>query len=364
MSCRSLYYYDFIIIGGGVIGCSVAYFLKRNFPHYRVCIIEKNIDVGLEISSHNSGIIHVPFYTSPFSLKSKLIDLVEIEKFLDKFGVPVFKNGMLIVFNYNMLELLRRFHYILYGLINGVRFKILSGKEVKRLEPDIECDGGIFLPDVMVIDPYILTRSIFEACLNLGVYAYLQEKVEKIFVQSNDDFVVITNRGVYFARNIINAAGLEAVEIFNKLSREKLVLEPVVGNYFRVKRDLSIQRPVFFLESSSSETKGINIRRDFKRNVLIGPDAIKIRDNSNLEDSIQKSLSQMLFLLNKYLNGNFGPEDLEFAYYGIRPRIKGFKDFVIKVIRGRRGIIINLLNIDSPGLSAALGISKYIISQL
>src|SRR5439155_16668896 len=111
---------DFLIVGGGVIGISIARELKRRFPDTRVALVEKEAECGLHASGRNSGVIHAGFYYTADSLKAKftrdgnrtLTEYCEAKK------IPVNKCGKLVVAR-NASELPQLDELLRRGKANG-----------------------------------------------------------------------------------------------------------------------------------------------------------------------------------------------------------------------------------------------------
>src|SRR5215467_10978738 len=130
---------DFLVIGGGVVGLSIARELKSRFSDSRVTLIEKEAECGLHASGRNSGVIHAGFYYSADSLKAKFTrdGNRSLTEYCERKKIPVNKCGKLVVARDEtelpqLDELLRR------GKANGVELQPITRKEAEKIEPRVK----------------------------------------------------------------------------------------------------------------------------------------------------------------------------------------------------------------------------------
>ena len=162
---------DFLILGGGIIGLSVARELKRRFPDTLVTLLEKEVACGLHASGRNSGIIHAGFYYSADSLKAKLTragnramtDYCEAKK------IPLKRCGKLVVAKDEadlprLDELLRR------GVANGVPLENLTEKQAREIEPRVKThQRAIFSPSTASANPRRVMKQMIEDAKREGI---------------------------------------------------------------------------------------------------------------------------------------------------------------------------------------------------
>jgi L-2-hydroxyglutarate oxidase len=162
---------DFLIIGGGVVGLSVARELKSREPQAKVVLIEKEATLGAHASGRNSGVIHSGIYYTAVSLKAKLTrdGGRALMAFCEEKGIPVRRCGKLIVARnaeeHPMLdELLRR------GAANGVEVQGVSEEEARRIEPRAKTAGrALFVPATASVDPRLVIAALEAECRAAGV---------------------------------------------------------------------------------------------------------------------------------------------------------------------------------------------------
>ena len=198
---------DFLIIGGGIIGISIARELKNAFSDSNIILLEKEPACGLHASGRNSGILHAGFYYTPDSLKARMTCTGNhlLTKYCEQNGLPINRCGKLVVArNGRDLEVLDKLFK--RGQENGVDLKLLSSRDAQEIEPRVKTyERAIFSPNTSSIDPHSVMRSMEEQAL-----------AEKIQIHRGVRFIrgdkngITTTVGSYKAGYVINAAGLYA----------------------------------------------------------------------------------------------------------------------------------------------------------
>ena len=146
---------DFLVIGGGIIGISIARELRRRHPDLAVTVLEKEPACGQHASGRNSGVLHAGFYYTADSLKARFTrdGNAALAAYCDERGLPLNRCGKLVVAKSvadhpQMDELLRR------GAANGVVLESMTEAEAKRIEPRVKtCERAIFSPHTATADP-------------------------------------------------------------------------------------------------------------------------------------------------------------------------------------------------------------------
>ncbi len=198
---------DFLIVGGGIVGLSIARELKRRQAGARVLLLEKEAECGLHASGRNSGVIHAGFYYTADSLKARLTreGNRELVEYCASRNIPINKCGKLVVARDaselpQMDELLRR------GRANGVELASVSFAEARAIEPRVRTfERAIFSPSTATADPVRVLQSMKQDALLEGIQirqgaAYLGRRHGKLE----------TSAGVFEAGYVVNAAGLYA----------------------------------------------------------------------------------------------------------------------------------------------------------
>jgi len=198
---------DYLVVGGGVVGLSIARELKGRLPKSRVALIEKEAECGLHASGRNSGVLHAGFYYSADSLKAKLTRDGNrlLREYCESRNVPVNRCGKLVVARDEtelpqLDELLRR------GAANGVTLESISETEARAIEPRVKTfQRAIFSPNTATADPAQVLHAMKQDALKEGISVHQNTTYLR---KSNGR--VVTSSGDFEAGYVINAAGLYA----------------------------------------------------------------------------------------------------------------------------------------------------------
>jgi L-2-hydroxyglutarate oxidase LhgO len=201
---------DFVVIGGGIVGLSIAREIKRRFADAKVTLLEKEAGCGMHASGRNSGVIHAGFYYSADSLKAKLTRLGNqaMTAYCEAKEIPVNRCGKLVVAQdeadlAQLDELLRR------GAANQVPLESISEEEARRIEPRVKTyQRAIFSPTTSSADPRRVIGAMEEDARREGLEIVTQAPYLKM-----EQGAVVTPQGRLSAGHIINAAGLYADKI-------------------------------------------------------------------------------------------------------------------------------------------------------
>lgn len=364
------------IIGAGVIGCAIARHLALTHKSIgdrnpSIIVLEKYQSVCMETSRFNSGVIHSGFHQKPGSLKAKLAfrgsrlmkEYVENNLSSDKF----LNCGMLIAISER--EILKNLihdvplliHILKRGAKQGINFKFVGPVKIKDIEPNIKALGGIFIPQVSVIDPIAVTESFQKDALSRGVQFFFNSLVKSI-VAREGGYSVFTVDGEFYFKCLINATGLYADDVARMAGINKYKIYPWRGEYYELVGlpKNYVRTLVYPAISKNSPGKGIHLRPLMNGKVLVGPSA-KLVDSKG--DYHNDRLPKEVFLKGAH---KFFPGIKEYnlipSYAGIRPKLSkdGLEeDFIISIDRNQP-LLINLIAIESPGLSSSMAIAEYV----
>ena len=342
-----------------------------------VYILEKNETFGKETSSRNSEIIHAGIYYPEGSLKAETcVDgnamLYEICR---RYGIGHRKTGKLIVATEDedvgkLEELLER------GRRNGARgLKVLSRGEINKLEPNIEAVAAIFSPSSGTIDSHTLMRYFLSKAQGEGSKIAYKSNVIGIEKLSDGYEVTVENGSGSFlfkTEILINCAGLYSDRIAQlggiDINKAGYKLFYCKGEYFSVgnRKNGLIKRLIYPVPRPSSRGLGIHATLDLEGRMRLGPDARYVNEIDYRVDESQRGL---FYSSVKAFLPFIESDDLEPEMAGIRPKLQGpgddFRDFVIRheQDRGLPGFI-NLIGIESPGLTSAPAIARYVDSMV
>jgi L-2-hydroxyglutarate oxidase LhgO len=359
------------IIGAGIIGLAVAKELSA--PGKTVFVIEKNRSFGMEASSRNSEVIHSGIYYPQGSLKHFLC--LEGNRLLyeicEKQGVNFRKTGKLIVAaGEDELEDL----YILYenGKTNNVPgIKLISSSEITALETCVKGIEAIFVPTTGILDSHALMEYFIKEAGDKGAeFAYNAEVtgIEKkqgcyrIRVADADSGTFEFDSEV-----VVNCAGLDSDRIAEMAKTGQYKIKYCKGTYFRLKNP-SIGRLIYPVVKKGSVSLGIHVTPDLAGGIRLGPDVEYITSREK-DYTVNESKMQMFYEQTKKLIPELEINDIYPDTAGIRAKLQGpgedFRDFVIKEEseQGFEGFV-NLIGIESPGLTASVAIAKMVKNVL
>jgi L-2-hydroxyglutarate oxidase LhgO len=355
---------DITIIGAGVIGLAIASELADNKKN--IYILEKNQSHGMGISSRNSEVIHAGIYYPACSLKARFC--VEGREMLyetcTKNSIPHRRIGKLIIATTEreMGQLEQLMHNALQNGISTVT--LLEKSQIRGLEPFIKAVGAIHSPDTGTVSAHYLMDYYLHNAKAKGadiVYGTRVVGVEKVSggykvatLDSNGD------RFEFVAERVVNAAGLHSDEIA-KMTGKEYSLHYCKGDYFsidNVKRGL-VQRLIYPVPEENHVGLGVHLTLDINGRMKLGPDATYIekvedyRVDGMKRDQFYEAASKFLPFIHK--------ADVVPDMSGIRPKLQGpgegVRDFVISEdLPG----FVNLVGIESPGLTAAPAIARYV----
>ena len=350
---------DIIVIGAGVVGCSIA----RELSKYNldVLVVEKNSDVSEGVSKGNSGIVHAGYNEKIGTLKAKLN--IEGNKIFDDLSrdlqFPFKRNGAFILaFSDEEMKTLESLKE--NGEKLGVEgLEILTREEALNIEPNLnkEIVGVLNVKTSGIVSPYEMTIALAENAAENGVEFKLNSKVTNIEKISEGYKVTLNNKEVVSGKIIINASGLEGAFLNNLVSMTKREINPVKGEYclFDKVAGAMINKTLFQVPNKLS--KGVLVTPTAEGNLLVGPNAV---EGKTLETS-REGIDEILDKSKKSL------EELPVArilntFSGIRPKTKG-GDFIIEEVEDAKNFI-NVIGIDSPGLTAAPAIGVYVVNMI
>jgi L-2-hydroxyglutarate oxidase LhgO len=365
MSCDA----DIVIIGAGVIGLAVASRVAREGR--KVYILEKNEGFGRETSSRNSGTIHTSILSPRGSLNARLCfeGAQMLYRICRDYGVDYRKTGKLLVASDEgesaALDLLYQ------RRDEGIEMQRLSQKEMRVLEPELKGLEGILLPAAGVVDAYGLMRCYLGLASLKGAQLACATEVTAIAKLAEGYRIEIrdaTGISSLEARVVINCAGLQSDKIAAMpgidIDRVGYRLTYFKGEYYNIcsARAKKIDRRLVYPLLKTGGLVGIHTVLDVDGKVRLGPDFYPVNEINYAMDDSRKPV--FLEGVNK-LYSNIDPAEIEPESSGIMPRAYGtnesFRSFVIRheQDKGFPGFI-NLVGIESPGLTASPAIAGYV----
>ncbi len=355
--------YDVIIVGAGAVGCAVARELSRY--ELKIAVLEKESDVAAGTSGRNSAVVHAGFNNRPGSLMARLC--VEgnegFEKICGEMDIPYKKTGKLVVAfdesDYAGIDKLME-----DGRKNGVKgLEFIEGDRVKKLEPYIGGIGAMLSPNTAITSPFIYTVALAENAARNGARFFFETEVKGI-AKRDGLFRLRAGNSYFYSRYIVNSAGLYSDQISSMAGDKGYKVYPCRGEYFILDKRTSqyLKMPVYPVPRPGIGGLGVHLTPTIEGNILIGPSAEYIKSKSDY--SATKAVMDQLFKEAGELLPPLGMKHIIRSYTGIRsklvgPKTGGFGDFIVEESKQVPGLI-NLIGIESPGLTASVPISRMV----
>jgi len=363
------------VIGAGVVGLAVAAELSKKTKD--IVLLEKESSFGQHTSSRNSEIIHAGIYYPKDSLKAKFC--VEGKKLLYAFceenQIPFRKLGKIIV-AVEEKEIVQLQELERKAKANGVDdLSWLDKKQIEELEPEVSAVSALFSPSTGIIDSHSLMRCLEQKAKDNGVIISYGSEVMGIRYEgrgTKDEgrrYVInINGEEMLEAEILINSAGLYsdkiAVMVGIDIKKSYYQLHYCKGEYFSYRKPSFLKHLVYPVPEAEVKSLGIHSVIDLGGNLKFGPSAEYV---DSIDYRVDPTHRNHFAAAVKNLFPKVEEEDLIPDQAGIRPKLQGpgeaFRDFVIKE-ESQKGFpgLINLIGIESPGLTACLAIARYVAS--
>ncbi len=390
---------DFLIIGAGIVGLTIAHELRKKYPSSQIAILEKESDVAYHSSGRNSGVLHSGVYYSQDSLKAKFV--VQGNKLMRAFcqdkGISINETKKLILCSHES-ELPELFKLVEKSKLNGVEHELITSKEVAAIEPLAKTvEHALFSPTTANIDPLKVCLALKEDLISKGITFYF----ETAFLSAKENVITTKDGRQFTSSMVINCAGLYADKIAHNYGIGKhLYIIPFKGIYLKIKDDdFKLRTNLYPVPNPAWPFLGVHFTVDAYNNVKIGPTAIPAfwRENYSgfkqfkLDEAIRiLGLEAKLFLKNSFnfrdlaieemkkfnrsffLNEAFklvNKKPMNPKYEWLRPGIRAqlidlrtnelVNDFLVE--RGPNSI--HVLNAVSPAFTCGFAFAEWIVEQ-
>ena len=359
--------YDIIIIGGGVIGSAIARELTRY--KLRVAVLEKESDVVTHTSGRNTGMLHAGFLYKTGSLKAQCCvegnrEFDQVAKELD---VPFKRTGKLIV-GFTEEHRQRLLTMIERGRANGVPgMELIDRQRMDEIDPSAGGNFAIHCPSSGILDPFIYTIALAENAVKNGAEYHLYTEVTGADRADDGRHVLHTNRGDFSCRWVVNSAGLRSAEISAMLGIPGYVIQPVKGEYFVLdKKAGAFAKIPVYPAPTAKFTFDTHATPTVDGNVLVGPNSFNVEDGEDYSvrqvgmDGLQESGARMFKHMKRdyYIRTFAGARPKR-----IDPATGEIQDFLLEC-RDEVPGVINLVGIESPGLTSALPLARRAVALL
>lgn len=352
------------VIGAGIIGLAVASALSQD--ERNIYILEKNASHGMGVSSRNSEVIHAGIYYPPASLKAKLCieGRVLLYELCARNNIPHRRIGKLIIATTDQ-ELEKLEELKTNAAQSGVSsVSLVEEMKIREMEPYIRAVAGLSSPDTGIVSAHHLMDYYLHSAKQGGadiVYGTTVKGIEK--VSGGYRITTVDSGGECFeivSERVVNAAGLYSDKIAGMLGK-RYSHRYCKGDYFSVNnvKKGTVQRLIYPVPEANHVGLGVHLTLDLNGRMRLGPDATYIekteqyRVDAGRRDAFYEAAVKYLPFIQK--------QQIVPDMSGIRPKLQGpgepFHDFVIS--EDFPGFV-NLVGIESPGLTAAPAIARHV----
>ncbi|MDF2674164.1 MAG: dependent oxidoreductase [Clostridiales bacterium] len=351
---------DALIIGGGIIGASIARELSK--WDISILLVDKEEDIGVHATSRNDGMVHPGIEPKPGSKKAyyNVMGNKLYTKIAEELDIPLGRNGSTILYDISWAKILVPFLKS-RARANGIEgMSFLTREEAREFEPNItgKIAGAVHFSTTAAISPYKTAIAYTENAVMNGVEVSLETIVIGMKKEGKKIIEVNTNRGRVYPGVIINAAGIYADKIADMAGDQFFTIHPRKGQLvFLDKKKGALINSVVSKPSLTlikGNTKGGGIVKTIDGNILVGPDSYEQpyrEDYSTDRDNINA-------ILEKHLPTIPGLSQADVITYCAGTRAATYEeDFIIE----KSEYIENLVyaaGIQSPGLASAPAIAQ------
>ncbi|HSG83708.1 MAG: NAD(P)/FAD-dependent oxidoreductase [Nitrosopumilus sp.] len=403
--------FDIVIIGGGILGTSLSYFLSSLNKSKKIATIEQAHSVAFHTSGRNTGKVHAPYLYNPekkkLFAKSAFHGYEMWQEYAKLKDLPFKEDGVIeVATDQKGIKVLEK--YLKWGKQNGLEekdIKLLNKEEMGQIEPGIKCEAALNVYRDASTDYAVLTKSIMKDSKETGTNFLLDTKVTKIKKEKGKWKITLNNEHEIYAKFLINAAGGEAVDIahsmdvankftdvhfrgeywkapseYNNLTKSSVYSVPEFPDYpfldphwiIRVDGSCEIGPNAVPVFSPHGYNAGENIKKFIPKMLeMLGSGARKAVFDKQFQElamnEIQSSMSKtkMVSRVKKFLPKIDAKKITEKGTAGIRSSIIDDKGkFAPDVILLENETSFHVLNYNSPGATGALPFSAHIVNHL
>ena len=392
--------YDFLIVGAGIIGLSIARELREIYPAAKIKVLEKEPDTGFHSSGRNSGVLHAGFYYTADSLKAKFTKEGnrQLTEYCLENNLRINRCGKLVIAQ-NEYELETLYELEKRGKANKVDVRLLNQEEAKEIDPNAKTfKKALYSPTTSTVDPIELCRFIKSELKKKNVEFSFGES----YVRRISDNKIITSKGIeHDAGKLINTAGLYADRIAREFGFSKdYEIIPFKGLYLKYsKSDMPVKTNIYPVPNLKNPFLGVHFTITSDNHIKIGPTSMPAFWRENYKGFDNFSLSEFLNIISweaqLFLTNAFGFRDLAIEevkkyqrkyFIGLAKKMvynideKGFKEWTTPGIRAQLLNIntkelvqdfvvegdkesIHVLNAVSPAFTSSFPFSRWVVEN-
>ena len=358
-------HFDILIIGSGVVGSAAA----RELSKYklRIGVLEKNPDVVNETSGRNSGVLHAGFNNRPGSKMARFC--VEgnagFDKVAQELDIPLKRTGKLVV-GFTPRDRERLEAMKAQGEQNGTPgLSIVDREFIRAKAPEVRGEFALWSGSTAILSPFIYTIGLAENACKNGVQFFFRHEVTSI----RDDGTLYTVQAggeEFTSRWIVNCAGLGSAKISTMLGIDEYTIYPCRGEYIVLDRRAGnlLPVPAYPVPDPTSGGLGIHLTPTIDGNIIVGPSNEYLDESDDYASTAE--VRDMLIKDGSRIFPHLKPEYYIRSFCGIRPKLSpktqgGYRDFVIERRDDIAPRAVNLVGIESPGLTSSLPIAREVV---
>tara|TARA_R110001606_G_C15368135_1_gene649240 strand:- start:940 stop:2148 length:1209 start_codon:yes stop_codon:yes gene_type:complete len=394
--------YNYLIVGGGILGLATAYKLALKCPQKTILVLEKETQLAAHQTGNNSGVIHSGIYYTPGSLKAKncINGREQLLDFAKKHLISHEMCGKLIAaFEESEIETLKKIYK--NGIENGLEdIKILTSEESKNHEPYIDCIQSIYVPYAGIIDYRQVVGVLSEEFQKINPQNKVLKSTKVVSIEDEGRSKLIkTKTSTFETEYAIFASGLQADEMAN-LDGIKMNLQIVGfrGDYYNVVNEgvKKVRGLIYPVPNINLPFLGVHLTKMHDGNIEAGPNAVfsfkkegYSRTSFSLKDTVKafrfkglwklfagywkiglgeykRAFSKKRFLTSlQRLVPNLKMEDINKGKSGVRAQALSndgnlVDDFLIKKTKNS----LHIINAPSPAATACLAIADEIVNRI
>lgn len=390
--------FDIVVIGAGIIGIATARTMLQRFRLQRIALVEKEADIAMHQTGHNSGVIHSGIYYKPGSLKARLCveGARKLTAFAEENQIPYERCGKLIVATEeNELPALDTLWQ--RAQANGVSgAHLLNASEIRDVEPGATTAlRAIHSTQTAIVDFKAIAKKMAQRFVESGGSIFLNQAIRSV-KKINGTFILRSRETDFEARFIVNCGGIHSDQIARLLGiRPKVRIVPFLGEYYEVSehRRSLVKNLIYPVPNPEFPFLGVHFTRSVHGSVEAGPNALLAfaregyrRTDFSLSDTVSLAIDRCFWkMLRRYwklglkeclqsmskkaflgqcqrLLPQIREEDLSRGHTGVRAQCVDengglVDDFVIEKADGS----IHVYNVPSPAATASLSIAEEIV---
>lgn len=269
--------YDYAVIGGGIVGLSTAMHVGQKFPDAKILLIEKEPEPAMHQTGRNSGVIHSGIYYKPGSFKARFAQAgaVSMVRFCQEHGIEHNVCGKVIVATKESeLAPLETLYQL--GVANNCPVEKVSAERVREIEPHVSCIAGVLVKSTGSTSYRDVCEKYLEIVIRNGGEVKFNTEAKE-FRDSGSSKIIVTNRGEFEAKFVINCGGLHSDRIARASGTDpKAQIVPFRGEYYELvpERRHLVKTLIYPVPSPDFPFLGVHFTKMIDGSVHAGPNAV------------------------------------------------------------------------------------------